>query len=170
MANNNRKNEFIGISSAITIVNQDAKSYLLNLCYQGKDYWNKHRAVLFLDPFGMQIPWETIKAIAKTEAIDLWYLFPLGVAVNRLLTRDGNIKESLKRRLSEIFGTADWFDAFYTTKRQQSQHQQLSLFEDSTQDSTQIKKTANYESISQYFVKRLKEEFALICRKSTCIT
>ncbi|WP_335164969.1 hypothetical protein [Nostoc sp.] len=29
----------------------------------------------------MQIPWSTIEAIAHTEAIDLWYLFPLGVAM-----------------------------------------------------------------------------------------
>lgn len=156
------KTEFTEISDDISIVNEDANSYLQTLCSKGKDYWKKHRAVLFLDPFGMQIPWETIKAIAKTEAIDLWYLFPLGVAVNRLLTKDGNIKESLRRRLDEIFGTTDWFDAFYTKKGQHSQ--QLSLFEDSTQNSIQIEKTANYESISQYFVKRLEEEFEEVAK------
>jgi three-Cys-motif partner protein len=38
--------------------------------------WRSHRAVLFLDPYGMQVEWQTIEAIAKTAAIDLWLLFP----------------------------------------------------------------------------------------------
>ncbi|GAI54351.1 unnamed protein product, partial [marine sediment metagenome] len=50
--------------------------------------WQNNRAVLFLDPYGMQVNWETIKAIANTEAIDLWYLFPFGIGVNRLLQKD----------------------------------------------------------------------------------
>jgi three-Cys-motif partner protein len=73
------KQEFSDKSQDIQIVNDDANSYLINLC--GKD-WTSNRAVLFLDPFGMQIPWSTIEVIAKTQAIDLWYLFPLGIAVN----------------------------------------------------------------------------------------
>ena len=38
--------------------------------------WTSRRAVLFLDPYGMQVEWETIEAIAGTKAIDLWLLFP----------------------------------------------------------------------------------------------
>ena len=38
--------------------------------------WSLHRAVLFLDPYGMQVEWATIEAVAKTKAIDLWLLFP----------------------------------------------------------------------------------------------
>ncbi|MEH1770924.1 MAG: three-Cys-motif partner protein TcmP [Nostoc sp.] len=141
------KVEFLDKNQDIKIVNDDANSYLKTLCYKN---WQANRAVLFLDPFGMQIPWSTIEAIAHTEAIDLWYLFPLGVAINRLLTRDGNIKESLKKRLDETFGTTDWFDSFYTTTGQ------LSLFE----NSPQREKTVDCEAIGRYFVKRLKTIFA----------
>ncbi len=42
--------------------------------------------MVFLDPYGMQVEWSTIEALAATKAIDLWYLFPLGVGVARLLT------------------------------------------------------------------------------------
>ncbi|MHC5720278.1 MAG: three-Cys-motif partner protein TcmP, partial [Nostoc sp.] len=66
-----------------------------------------------------------------------------------LLTRDGNIKESLKKRLDETFGTTDWFDSFYTTTGQ------LSLFENSPQRG----KTVDCEAIGRYFVKRLKTVF-----------
>ncbi|QLE45750.1 three-Cys-motif partner protein TcmP (plasmid) [Nostoc sp. C052] len=150
------KVEFPDKSQDIIIINEDANIYLKNLC--SKD-WRKNRAVLFLDPFGMQIPWETIVLIAQTQAIDLWYLFPLGVAVNRLLTRDGNIQEAWRRRLDNIFGTDDWFEAFYQSVKPQSK--QLNLFEIDNNPSTEkTEKIANFELISQYFVERLKTAFA----------
>ena len=148
------KEEFLDKSQDIQIVNDDANSYLINLC--SKD-WTSNRAVLFLDPFGMQIPWSTIEVIAKTQAIDLWYLFPLGIAVNRLLTRDGNIQESWRKKLDDIFGITDWKNAFYTSVEPQTQ--QLSLFDNFTQQN-KTEKIANFESISQYFVERLKTVFA----------
>jgi three-Cys-motif partner protein len=75
--------------------------------------WQKERAVVFLDPYGMQVEWSTIEVLAATKAIDLWYLFPLGVGVARLLTYDGNIDEAWKRRLDLLFGTAEWQTEFY---------------------------------------------------------
>lgn len=53
--------------------NEDSNKVLLELC--DKD-WSKHRAIVFLDPYAMEAEWSTIEAIAKTEAIDLWILFP----------------------------------------------------------------------------------------------
>ena len=53
----------------------------------------------FSNPYGMQVEWTTIEAIAATKAIDLWILFPLGIGVNRLLTKSGDIPESWRKRL-----------------------------------------------------------------------
>lgn len=145
------KTEFPDKSQDITIINSDANNYLIDLC---KKNWELNRAVLFLDPFGMQIPWSTIEAIAQTQAIDLWYLFPLGIAVNRLLTKDANIPEAWRIKLDNIFGTSDWFEAFYRPVEQQ----QLSILDNFTQPN-RAEKIANFESISQYFVKRLKTVF-----------
>ncbi|MGI9069794.1 MAG: three-Cys-motif partner protein TcmP [Bryobacteraceae bacterium] len=75
--------------------------------------WQKERAVVFLDPYGMQVEWSTVEALAATKAIDLWYLFPLGVGVARLLTYSGNIDEAWKNRLDLLFGTAEWRTEFY---------------------------------------------------------
>jgi three-Cys-motif partner protein len=145
--------EFPDKSQDIKIVNEDANDYLVKLC--NTTNWKSNRAVLFLDPFGMQIPWSTIEAIAQTQAIDLWYLFPLGIAVNRLLTKDGNIPEAWRTKLDNIFGTSNWFEAFYKPVQQQ----QLSLFGDFTEPN-KTEKTANFDSISQYFVERLKTVFS----------
>lgn len=63
----------------------------------------------------MQVGWETIKAIANTEAIDLWYLFPLGIGLNRLLKKDHkSILDSWKSKITDILGTEQWENIFYS--------------------------------------------------------
>src|SRR5215813_12690002 len=59
----------------------------------------------------MEVAWVTIEAIAQTQAIDLWLLFPLGQAVNRLLTRHGPPEGLWAQRLTQMFGTEAWKDA-----------------------------------------------------------
>ncbi len=145
------KIEFPEKKDKIILVNEEANAYLKGLC---KKSWEKHRAVMFLDPFGMQIKWETLEMIAKTKAIDLWFLFPLGQAVNRLLRRDGSIIEANRKRLNEIFGTEDWFDRFYET-----------CFEkDLLGEQVRIRKNADFETISSYFVERLETIFEKVVK------
>ena len=74
--------------------------------------WSKKRAVLFLDPYGAQAHWRTIEVIAKTKAIDLWVLFPLG-AVNRMLTHSGEIPQEWRDCLDDLLGNSDWYERFY---------------------------------------------------------
>jgi three-Cys-motif partner protein len=146
------KDEFPPLASDILLQNTDANSYLKGLC-QGPS-WRNHRAVLFLDPFGMQIAWDTIEAIAQTKAIDLWLLFPLGVAVNRILTKSGRISPTWRARLNALFGDEAWYDTFYQTTTQ------TGLFG----DEEKTEKIANFDSISDYFVKRLQTVFAGVAK------
>lgn len=147
------KLEFPHKRDAIQIYNDDANSVLLSLC----STWNrrKDRAVLFLDPFGMNISWDTIRAIASTESIDMWYLFPLGVGVMRLLTKDGNIPDGWQKKLDDIFGDSDWREKFYKTEVVQGL-----LFDDEI-----TKKTADAKHVAEYFVKRLETIFAGVAKK-----
>ena len=112
---------------------------------------------MFLDPYGMQVNWQTIEAIAKTEAIDLWILFPLGVAVNRLLKRDGVIRAGRKKRLDAIFGDSQWFEAFY----RKDENPDLFSFVESETDEEHVswKKIANFKSIGEYYNERLASVF-----------
>lgn len=100
------KKEYPNLQDKIIIQTEEANKYLSNLCLNKN--WSKHRALVFLDPFGMQVEWTTIEAIAQTKAIDLWYLFPTGIGVNRLLKKDGKINDSNQKRLDKIFGTKEW--------------------------------------------------------------
>ncbi len=47
-------------------------------------------ALIFLDPFGMQINWDSIAELKGTRS-DVWILIPSGVAINRLLDKKGEV-------------------------------------------------------------------------------
>lgn len=104
------KVEFPDLAGDILVERGKANAEIQKIC--AKD-WSAHRAVLFLDPYGMQVEWQTIEAVAKTKAIDLWLLFPLGIGVSRLLTRSGEIPKGWRARLDVLLGTTDWYDEFY---------------------------------------------------------
>ena len=76
----------------------------------------RHRAVAFLDPYGMNVAWETLDLLAGTRAVDVWYLFPM-LAVTRQLARDlTRVDEHKAARLTSIFGTANWREELYDTR------------------------------------------------------
>jgi three-Cys-motif partner protein len=58
-------------------VREDANTYLKEWCERTD--WRAYRTVMFLDPYGMQVDWSLIEAIANTRAVDLWILFRLAL-------------------------------------------------------------------------------------------
>ena len=59
----------------IAVVQNDANDALKSLI--AANNWRSTRAVLFLDPYGMQLEWSTLEKVAATRAIDVWFLFSL---------------------------------------------------------------------------------------------
>jgi three-Cys-motif partner protein len=127
----------------------DANAEIQQICSTWN--WRNRRAVLFLDPFGMQVTWDTIRAVAATNAIDMWLLFPAGIGVNRMLPKHGDIPEAWKRRLDAFLGVPEsvWRPEFYKEETESD------LF--GTSSSTQ--KVATIKSIGRYFNERLKTVF-----------
>ena len=76
----------------------------------------KLRAVVFLDPYGMNVEWDTLRVLASTKAVDVWYLFPM-LAVTRQLARDiSRVDQHKSAKLDSIFGTTDWRQELYDTQ------------------------------------------------------
>ena len=117
--------------------------------------WQKERAVVFLDPYGMQVEWTTVEALARTKAIDLWYLFPMGVGVSRVLPYDGKIDESWQRRLDLLFGTTEWRTRFYETRRTPT------LFEEEAET---VHRTAEIKNIMAFIHERLATCFVKVAK------
>jgi three-Cys-motif partner protein len=155
------RRDFADRSSEIDIKRGDANDVLTKWCRQTD--WQRHRAVVFLDPYGMQVDWATLEALAGTKAVDLWLLFPLGMAINRLLTRDEPPPKAWADALTRIFGTADWKNEFYAKKTQ------ATLFGPQETE----RKDTDFDRIGRFFLKRLNSIFAgvvanpLVLRNST---
>lgn len=115
--------------------------------------WRIHRAVVFLDPYGMEVEWSTIESLAKTKAIDLWILFPLGQAVIRLLTKQPP-EGPWADRLTQFFGTNEWRNAFYKPSPQ------YSLFS----DGHVLERDVDFEAVGTFFRDRLLSLFPGVSR------
>jgi len=62
------KSEFPQHAHKIQVKNKDANPFLMNWCRETD--WRLTRAVVFLDPYGMQVEWQVIETIARTKGID----------------------------------------------------------------------------------------------------
>jgi len=142
--------------------NCDANEGLKNWC--NKRDWNKERAVVFLDPFGMQVEWDTIIALAATKGVDILYLFPL-MGVIRVLTWDGKLEESWRRRLDLLFGTNDWRTWFYKLRTAETQGKIAFDSGDlQGQASVSLERNVNEENIREFVEMRLKTCFEGVAR------
>jgi three-Cys-motif partner protein len=56
----------------------------------------------------MQVPWSTIETLAKTKAIEVIINFPLGMAIQRMLTKSGDIPPGWQMSLDTFFGSQAW--------------------------------------------------------------
>jgi three-Cys-motif partner protein len=105
--------------------------------------------VIFLDPFGNQVGWDTLKVIAKTKA-DLWYLFPAGLGVSRLISDDGSVDPSHRSSLNKLFGGPRWEEGL-TRETGQSD-----LFDN---EIARRRKSATPEQITKFMIHCMKEPF-----------
>lgn len=145
--------EFPEKSAKIRIEAQEANAFLQSWCRE-RD-WRRCRAVVFLDPYGMQVNWKTLEAVAATRAIDLWLLFPLGVAVNRLLTGAELPPAKWGNALTRIFGTEDWMATFYPPRKEQTLFGPESV----------CSKEARPDAIGRFFLQRLESIFAGVANR-----
>jgi len=140
------KADFPALANRIFVRTADANDELERFC---KDIKKQNcRAVVFLDPFGNQIIWDTLQLIAETNKIDLWYLFPAGLGVNRQI-REAGFHEPHAESLGRLLGTKDWRTFFYETKIEND------LF-GSTERS---EKAVNAKGITFFMQNRMKEIF-----------
>ncbi|WP_158586808.1 three-Cys-motif partner protein TcmP [Aurantiacibacter zhengii] len=99
------KTKFSHLEDRVTITQFDANEMLLRIC--DTINWRNSRAVVFLDPFGLQIKFDTLQALARTQAVDVWYLVPV-FAMFRQVRGDGAVLADGGRSVDEALGTTEW--------------------------------------------------------------
>jgi three-Cys-motif partner protein len=100
--------------------------------------WSTRRAVLFVDAYAANLEWDTIAAVAGTNAIDTWLLFPVGFAP-RPSAKASALPPHWRDRLNRLFQTDEWFIDFDASKHHVD---------------------GQMEVLSRYFTVRLKAAFA----------
>jgi three-Cys-motif partner protein len=114
----------------------------------------RSRAVVFADPFGMQVDWETIEAVAACPIIDFWYLVPTGLALNRMATKSGKMPKSWSDRLDRFMGAGDWRTRWYLRTEQEGLFGTIE----------NVEKVADVGLIEDDFQARLRKAFPFVAK------
>lgn len=88
----------------------------LDALLQGDLGRSGHLAVVFLDPFGMQLSWSMIERLAATKRIEVMINFTLGMAIQRVLPRSAELRRGWRETLDRFFGSPDWYGQVYEEK------------------------------------------------------
>lgn len=146
-------------NTKIRIERGDANHWVQALCAENWDY---RRAVLFLDPFGMQVAWKSLEAVASTRCIDAWILLPLCAGITRNLGSSGDVDPKFRQTMNSLFGEPGWADAFYRPQSRTRGQQSLSFGDDECVAGDKWK--VNLEGVSAYFTQRLESIFAGVAK------
>ena len=133
----------------------DANGAVRKLCadipwHRSDDRAKGVRGVLFLDPYGMEVEWSTMEAVAATQAVDAWIFFPLSGLYRNAPHDKLKITEDKRRRITVVLGTDDWEKSWYGTPSGQS---------DLFGDEAAAIRTVDVDAIEEYVRKRLATVF-----------
>lgn len=110
------------------------------------------RGVAFLDPYGAHLEWATLEALADTGTMEVVVNFPLAMAINRLITRSGNVPDRWADQLTACFGTDEWRTIAYS--------REVDLFGDEV-----TTKNGNVaEQLLNLYIARLKTLFPYVAK------
>ena len=112
----------------------------------------KLASLVLLDPFGMQVDWNSIEMLKDTRT-DLWILIPTGVIVNRLLDRKGELTHIDK--LKSFFGKDEVFlrNYFYTKSQEQTFFGEVEKI---------MKVEKPIQKIAELYIQQLKDIFKYV--------
>jgi three-Cys-motif partner protein len=92
----------------IEIIGDDANAAIKEIF--SRQVWKRGafggaRAVVFLDPYALQVDWATLEFLAKTQCVDVWYLFPLHDVTRQLAKKLSGVGPK-EKRLDRVLGPA----------------------------------------------------------------
>lgn len=102
--------DFPSMASSVEIINGDSNELIKRLGMQGFTK-ERHRGVIFLDPFALELQWASLEAIAEMELFDVWYLFPI-MSMLRCLPNTVEGKE-VQEKIRRLLGAEDLFSELY---------------------------------------------------------
>ncbi|MBM3608548.1 MAG: three-Cys-motif partner protein TcmP [Alphaproteobacteria bacterium] len=118
-----------------------------------KTNWKTSCAAVFIDPFGMQVDWSALAALANTRAVDIALLFPTG-PLNRMLARNGKIPDNWATRIDAHLGPCDWREQMYQRIVKRDLFSDIIEFDE---------KHVTAEGLRDFVASRLRDIFPHVC-------
>jgi len=134
-------------AQSITVYHGDCNNIIREQILPQLPYASKKRAIAFIDPFGMQMEWETMECLAKARTVECMLIFPV-MAINRGVLRKHpeEIGQVGRERMNRFWGTSDWMIDLY--------EEEQTLF-----GPEKVKKRQSGEEFGNIYKKRLEEIF-----------
>jgi len=136
----------------IVVAEDDANSALKKMV--SANSWHDKRAVVFLDPYGMEVEWSTLQALSSTQAIDVWFLFPLAGLYRQATRRLVDIDEVKRAALTRMFGSDSWEAELYPVSEETDLFGAL----------PERRRELNPRGLEKYVQARLAETFAHVLK------
>jgi three-Cys-motif partner protein len=140
-------------SREIRVIHCDANVAIQKIIREAS--WSTKRAVLFLDPYGMDVDWETLKEIARTKAIDVWYLFSLSGFYRQATRKLSKVDSSKRKALNRILGSSTWEEDLYPIRPK------MRTLMDDLREIPRIR-TKNVRALEAYMKVRLETIFGAV--------
>jgi len=121
-------------------------------------YSSKKRAFVFLDPYGLQVDWETVRELANTRTCDIFVNFSV-MGVTRLLPREQAPDPSFVDQISKVMGNTEWINQIY----RESPVTQLDLFGNPPEPVVR-RDTIQAEWLASLYTEQLKLLFKYVSR------
>jgi three-Cys-motif partner protein len=138
----------------IAVIKSDANEALRALI--AANSWRSTRAVLFLDPYGMEVEWSTLEKVASTKAIDVWFLFPLSGLYRQATRQLTDVDQYKRAALTRMFGSEAWEEELYPKTFRND------LFDGISEEPRQ--RTANVVDLEAYAKSRLETIFSKVLK------
>ena len=135
----------------INIMRDDANTVLVRDVASTVRRQYYRRGFVFVDPYGLQVKWDTIKALAETRALDVFINFPI-MAITRVLPRESTPNTLMPASLGEMFLDPGWISGLYSI--------QESLFGDPVAQRPRL----DAHRLAEHYVQDLKQLFPHVSR------
>lgn len=151
---------------SINVYQGNCNEILLNEVIPKLATFSNTRAFVFLDPYGLQVKWETVAELANTRICDIFVNFSV-MGITRLLPKNRQPSPEVIEQLNNVMGSTDWINQIY----REPSTKQLDLF-GNQQESSLSRETIPAEWLASLYTSHLSSLFphvskSILMRNST---
>lgn len=134
--------------------NECVRKIVGNRLWTARETSWKQRGIVFLDPYGMDVAWDTLRIIAQTAKLDVWFLFAAKAVRQQLGPSLARVDKGKASALDRFFGETTWREDFFRPIPSQ-----VSFLGD---DADQSETAVNLQAIGEYAKKRFETVFCWV--------